>query len=63
MAYYDTCDKCGGTLDPGERCTCESEQEKRSEFFERRMMANHRTGQYSLILDGRESQYAANIAN
>ena len=25
MAYFDTCDKCGGTLDPGEHCDCENE--------------------------------------
>lgn len=22
--YYNTCDRCGANLDPGERCECES---------------------------------------
>ncbi len=25
MAYYKTCDICGASLDPGEKCTCEEE--------------------------------------
>lgn len=28
MAYFDICEHCGATLDPGERCTCEKEIEK-----------------------------------
>lgn len=23
MSYFRVCEKCGATLDPGERCTCE----------------------------------------
>lgn len=63
MAYYNVCSNCGAHLDPGEPCDCKREQEKQSEFFAQRMRANRRTGQYSLILDGRESMYAAKIAN
>ena len=24
MSYYTTCPKCGASLDPGEKCTCDS---------------------------------------
>ena len=27
MAYFDICEHCGATLDPGEKCTCEKETE------------------------------------
>lgn len=63
MAFYNVCEKCGAHLDPGEPCDCESEQEKRSEFFAQRMRADCSTGQYSLVLDGRESQYDAKITS
>lgn len=26
MPYYNTCSRCGATLDPGEKCTCEAEE-------------------------------------
>lgn len=29
MAYYRECDKCGGALDPGERCDCEQEAQRK----------------------------------
>lgn len=29
MPYYNTCARCGATLDPGEKCTC-IEDEKRA---------------------------------
>lgn len=63
MAFYNTCSKCGASLDPGERCDCESEQEKRSEFFARRMRIDHETGQYSLILDKKELSHVTKFAN
>ena len=28
MAYFGTCDICGGTLDPGEHCDCESKADE-----------------------------------
>lgn len=27
MAYYNECPLCGATLDPGERCDCQDEEE------------------------------------
>ena len=63
MAFYNVCEKCGAHLDPGEPCDCEKEQEKQSEFYAQRMRANRRTGQYSLIFDGKESPDVTKIAN
>lgn len=63
MAFYSICNKCGANLDPGEHCDCEDRKEKQSEFFAQRMKVNSRTGQYSMVLDGRESQHASKIAN
>lgn len=31
MAYYRECDKCGGALDPGEKCDCEQEALKKEQ--------------------------------
>lgn len=62
MAFYNTCPLCGATLDPGERCDCESEQEKRSESFAHKIRLDRGTGQYSFILDGKGLAYDAKIA-
>ena len=29
MAYYNTCPHCGCNLDPGERCDCSKEQNRK----------------------------------
>ena len=31
MPYYKICEKCGATLDPGEKCTCEREYREEQE--------------------------------
>lgn len=31
MPYYKICDKCGATLDPNEKCTCEIERKEEQE--------------------------------
>lgn len=46
MAYYRVCDRCGGTLDPGERCDCEKEEREREERMQK-LVAVSRNGQYS----------------
>ena len=28
MAYYKTCPWCGASLDPGERCSCQDEENR-----------------------------------
>lgn len=63
MAYFNICPECGAYLDPGEPCDCKEEQEKQSEFYSQIMRADHRTGQYSLILDRRELSNVTKIAN
>ncbi len=63
MAFYNTCSRCGASLDPGEHCDCEREQEKRSELFARKMRVNRQTGQYSLILDEKELPHVTECAN
>lgn len=54
MAYYNVCPKCGATLDPGEPCDCENEQEKKNSLFDRKISLDRVTGQYSLVLGGKE---------
>lgn len=55
MAYYNVCSRCGAALDPGERCDCESEQEKRIGSFEEKIRHDCVTGQYSFVLGGKEA--------
>lgn len=55
MAFYNTCPLCGATLDPGERCDCEIEQEKRNRLFDRKISLDRVTGQYSFVLSGKEA--------
>lgn len=31
MAYYNICEKCGATLDPGEKCTCIEDAKRQKE--------------------------------
>lgn len=52
MAYYNVCPYCKASLDPGERCDCQSQEERRKEFMERIMKENPATGQYEFRMDG-----------
>ena len=31
MPYFNTCSRCGATLDPGEKCTCEADEKRAKE--------------------------------
>ena len=31
MAYYNTCSRCGATLDPGESCDCTKKEHPQTE--------------------------------
>ena len=31
MPYFNTCSRCGATLDPGERCTCVADEKRAKE--------------------------------
>lgn len=55
MAYYNVCDKCGATLDPGESCDCEIVKEKQKEFFSQKLKVSPRTGQYSFQWGGKDA--------
>ncbi len=37
MAYYNTCPHCGCNLDPGERCDCWQEQNRRERSCSERL--------------------------
>lgn len=32
--YFNVCKNCGANLDPGEKCDCREEKQKRLSFFE-----------------------------
>ena len=34
MSYYRICEVCGASLDPGERCDCSKEQQKKPQQAE-----------------------------
>lgn len=57
MAYYNTCPKCGCNLDPGEKCDCGGEKEKRQEFFRRSLKAEPGGGQFSFVFADMESSH------
>lgn len=61
MAYYRICPRCGCNLDPGEKCDCEDEKEKREDFFSRHIKANPATGQYSLLWNRKDADHAKKI--
>ena len=50
MPYYNICELCGGTLDPGERCDCQErakelqkeQQLKKSASFVSQLLNNER---------------------
>lgn len=44
MAYFRVCPNCGDNLDPGERCDCEREKQKREEKAQRMLFVD-RNGQ------------------
>lgn len=54
MAYYNVCPVCGGNLDPGERCDCQSirakEQEKNRLFFSQMLRTEKNSGQIVSLL-------------
>lgn len=63
MAYYNVCSRCGAALDPGEKCDCENEREKKNRLFDRKISLDRVTGQYSLVLGGKEALCAKGTAD
>lgn len=54
MAYYNTCLNCGSNLDPGEKCDCIMEREKRKRFYESVTSITPKTRQLSFSLNSME---------
>lgn len=58
MAYYSVCPVCLGTLDPGEKCDCQREKERRRAVFSKEIKANPLTGQYAFCWEEEAGQKA-----
>lgn len=55
MAYYNTCPNCGSNLDPGEKCLCQNEKEKKQEFFKRYLRMEPGIGQLVFNFNSKEA--------
>lgn len=53
MAYYNLCDKCGCTLDPGEKCDCEQKMQKKEQDRQKMIFADQ-NGQMTFTLTKEE---------
>ena len=53
MAYYRECDKCGCSLDPGERCDCEQESQRKEQERQKMIFIGH-NGQMTFALTKEE---------
>lgn len=53
MAYFNTCPKCGRSLDPGEKCDCEYEMMKDEE---------RKRLEQLVATDGKSNQYCFNFS-
>lgn len=61
MAYYRECPNCGCSLDPGERCDCRNEREKKEDEMKEYIKIGPR-GQYRLNFDRLERGYREKAA-
>lgn len=46
MAYYHVCPDCGGNLDPGEKCDCQKEKERKQKRTSKLYRQETRSGQF-----------------
>lgn len=58
MAYFNTCSKCGCSLDPGEKCDCEEEKKKQEKMIENHMRVDRKTKQLTFVWEPEVSTYA-----
>lgn len=62
MSYFNVCPRCGGTLDPGEKCDCmeerAKEETKKQEFAKRHLRIEPKAGQMAFVFDNEEAGYA-----
>ncbi len=61
MAYYNVCSNCGAYLDPGEKCDCEDEKQKKKDMFAGLIRVNPKTGQMAFCI-GEEKAYVEKTA-
>lgn len=54
MAFYKICPDCGTSLDPGEKCDCREEAEKKQEFFSRHLKMEPKARQLAFVFDSGE---------
>lgn len=57
--YYNTCNKCGSNLDPGERCDCEAVKREAQTKREALIVQKGKSGQLSLNLPYSNSEQRA----
>ena len=57
MAFYKICPDCGASLDPGEKCDCREEAEKKQEFFSQHLKMEPGARQLAFVFDSREGRY------
>ncbi len=58
MAYYRICQNCGCSLDPGEKCDCQEEKQKQSDFFAQHIKVSPKSGQMAFCWDSKEKRHA-----
>ncbi len=56
MAYYNICPHCGASLDPGEKCDCQEEKERKQDFFAKHLRMEPGAGQLAFVFDGRDDR-------
>lgn len=54
MAYYSICPNCGASLDPGEKCDCQEEKERKQDFFAKHLKMEPEAGQLAFVFGRRE---------
>ena len=57
MAFYRICPDCGATLDPGEKCNCREEEERKQAFFSQNLKMEPRTSQFAFVFGKAEKSY------
>ena len=57
MAFYKICPDCGASLDPGEKCDCRGEAEKKQSFFDQHLKMEPGARQLAFVFDSREGRH------
>lgn len=51
MAFYRICPDCGASLDPGEKCDCRDEKERKQEFYSQHLKMEPKARQFAFVFD------------